>query len=159
MQLDEYRPNVAAVILGDKYPEICKFFIAKRNDIKNAKNIWQFPQGGIDDGESPVDALYRELKEEIGTDNVEILAEYPKWLSYNFPKGSIRAKMYPFKGQKQKYFLVKLKDENNINLQTPCPEFIQYKFVDYDSIFLNIVYFKRPIYRQVLAYFKKEGYI
>lgn len=157
--LKKYRPNVAAVILSESYPEICKFFMAKRNDIKNIRNLWQFPQGGIDDGETPVLALYRELKEEIGTDEIEILAEYPDWLKYNFPQGAISEKMYPFKGQQQKYFLVKLKNESSINLNTTCPEFVKYKFVEYKSIVNNTIYFKRPIYKKVLEHFKKEGYI
>lgn len=157
--MSEYRPNVAAVILSDKYPDICEFFIAKRNDIKRSKCVWQFPQGGIDDGENPIEALHRELLEEIGTDEIEILAEYPKWLKYNFPANSIKSKMYPFKGQKQKYFLVKLKGDARINLETEIPEFATYKFVDYDSVLVNVVYFKRKIYKKVLEHFKKEGYI
>lgn len=159
MNLDDYRPNVAAVILSERYPFICEFFIAKRNDIKRTKNVWQFPQGGIDSGESPQIALFRELKEEIGTNDIEILAEYPKWLVYNFPPQVIRSKMYPYKGQKQKYFLVKIKNQNEINLATEIPEFNQYKFVNFSDVLKNIVYFKRPIYSTVLNYFKKEGYI
>ena len=67
-----YRPNVAAVILSPKYPSECEFFIAQRNDIKGA---WQFPQGGIDEGENPREALFRELSEEIGTSEIEIIAD------------------------------------------------------------------------------------
>lgn len=157
--LDDYRPNVAAVILSARYPEVCEFFIAQRNDVKNSRNVWQFPQGGIDEGETPISALYRELEEEIGTNAIEIIAEYPNWLTYNFPVGVIKKKMYPFKGQRQKYFLVKLKDNANINLNTEVPEFVKYKFVHYDKLFKNTVYFKRVIYKKVLHYFKKEGYI
>ena len=158
-ELTSYRPNVAAVILSERYPEFCEFFIAKRNDIKRTKCIWQFPQGGIDNGESPQEALYRELGEEIGTNDIEILAEYPQWLKYDFPKGNIQTKMYPYKGQMQRYFLVKLKSDSKINLATEIPEFIEHKFVPFDSILLNVVYFKRRIYKKVLEYFKKEGYI
>lgn len=157
--MSEYRPNVAAVILSERYPEVCEFFIAKRNDIKHSKCIWQFPQGGIDDGESPIDALYRELSEEIGTKDIEILAQYPEWLKYDFPKGNIQTKMYHFKGQMQRYFLVKLKSDAKINLATEVPEFIAYKFVSFDEVLLNVVYFKRRIYRKVLEHFKKGGYI
>lgn len=153
--LSGYRPNVAAIILSERYPDVCEFFIAQRSDIKNA---WQFPQGGIDSNETPINALYRELKEEIGTNDVAIISEYPKWIYYNFPK-TIGTKLYPFKGQKQKYFLVKIKDERNINLHTKEPEFDLYKFVKYDDILNKAVFFKRPIYKKVLTYFRKEGYI
>ena len=71
----KYRPNVAAIVLSSDYPFECKFFIAKRSDMEN---IWQFPQGGIDEGEDAKSALKRELKEEIGTNEVEIIAEYPQ---------------------------------------------------------------------------------
>ena len=96
-----YRPNVAAVVVSAKYPFQCQLFIASRSDIEGA---WQFPQGGIDEGETPREALYRELEEEIGTGEVEIIAEYPEWLQYDFPQ-KIAQKMYPFDGQSQKYFL------------------------------------------------------
>lgn len=150
-----YRPNVAAVIVSSKYPFECELFVALRNDIENA---WQFPQGGIDDGESPKEALFRELKEEIGTDEVEVLAECHEWMSYDFP-GTVAKKMYPFDGQTQKYFLVRLKDDEKINLDTEDPEFIKYKFVKMNEAFKYITYFKRPIYKKVLDYFRKEGYL
>ncbi len=150
-----YRPNVAAVILSSKYPFKSEIFIARRNDVKDS---WQFPQGGIDDGETPKEALFRELKEEIGTNKIEIVAEYPKWVSYDFPN-IIAKKMYPFDGQIQKYFLVKLKKGAKIDIDTKHPEFEQYKFVKYDEIFDYVTYFKRPIYKEVLKYFKKEGYL
>ena len=93
-----YRPNVAAIVLSAKYPHTCEIFIASRTDVDNA---WQFPQGGIDEGESAEDALYRELEEEIGTREIEIIAEYPQWVSYDFPP-AIAKKMYPYDGQIQK---------------------------------------------------------
>ena len=81
----KYRPNVAAVILSSSYPFKCEILVAKRVDMDD---IWQFPQGGIDKGETPKEAILRELKEEIGTNDVEILSAYPSWLSYDFPKHS-----------------------------------------------------------------------
>ncbi|DAB36785.1 MAG TPA: RNA pyrophosphohydrolase [Sulfurospirillum cavolei] len=150
-----YRPNVAAVVVSDKYPFKCELFIASRSDIEGA---WQFPQGGIDAGETPREALYRELEEEIGTNEVEIIGEYPEWLRYDFPQ-KIAQKMYPFDGQSQKYFLVRLKKDAKINLATKEPEFCDFKFVSLEEIFDFITYFKRPVYKQVLEYFKKEGYL
>ena len=150
-----YRPNVAAVVVSAKYPFQCQLFIARRSDIEGA---WQFPQGGIDEGETPREALYRELEEEIGTGDVEIIAEYPEWLQYDFPQ-KIAQKMYPFDGQSQKYFLVRLKKDAKINLATKEPEFCDYKFVSLEEVFEFITYFKRPVYKQVLEYFKKEGYL
>jgi putative (di)nucleoside polyphosphate hydrolase len=152
----KYRPNVAAVILSSKYPFECKIFIANRNDYKN--DIWQFPQGGIDEGETPKEALFRELKEEIGTDEVEIIAEFPQWLSYDFPPKA-KGKMYPFDGQTQKYFLVKLKRGAKINLATKEPEFREYRFVEAKDVLDRVGNMKKDIYKEVLTYFKRNGYI
>ncbi|PHS34390.1 MAG: RNA pyrophosphohydrolase [Sulfurovum sp.] len=151
-----YRPNVAAIILSSKYPDKCEFFVAHRSDIKNA---WQFPQGGIDKGETPREALSRELLEEIGCNNVEVLGEFPEWISYDFPKVS-RGKTYPFDGQTQKYFLVRLREGARIDLHAyDIPEFKEYEFVEYDQLFKKVTYFKRKIYRRVIDYFIDEGLI
>ena len=152
--MKKYRPNVAAVILSPKYPEKVEVLVAKRNDVE----AWQFPQGGIDDGESPKEALFRELKEEIGTDKIEIIAQMPEWLSYDFPK-IIAKKMYPYDGQKQKYFLVRLKKDAKINLNTEIPEFDDYKFVKLGDVFKYVKSFKRPVDKKVIEYFKQNGYL
>lgn len=151
-----YRPNVAAVVLSSKYPLNSDVFIASRIDVK--ENAWQFPQGGIDDGEDVQTALLRELKEEIGTDDISVIAEYPTWVSYDFPE-SVAAKMAPYDGQTQKYFLVKLNPGAKINIKTDIPEFDDYKFVPTTNIFDHVTYFKRTVYKEVLKYFRKEGYI
>jgi len=152
-----YRPNVAAVILSSCYPDKCEFFVAHRSDIKNA---WQFPQGGIDEGETPKEALKRELLEEIGCDNVEVLGEYPEWISYDFPEKTNSKKLYNFDGQTQKYFLVRLKEGATIDLEAyTIPEFIEYEFVEYEQLFKKVTYFKRKVYRRVIDYFINEGLI
>ena len=150
-----YRPNVAAIILSPKYPEECEVMVALRNDIKNA---WQFPQGGIDKDETPREALLRELWEEIGTSEIEIIAEYPNWLSYDFPT-NVAQKMYPYDGQMQKYFLVRLKAGAVVNLDTKHPEFSQYRFVPIGSVFGEVTQFKKGVYKKVIDFFRKEGYL
>jgi len=152
-----YRPNVAAVVLSSEYPAVMKVFIGLRSDMKD---VWQFPQGGIDDGESPREALLRELKEEIGTDNIEIISEYPEWEFYDFPDGIAKnKKLYNYSGQKQKYYLVRLKNDSEINIKTYHPEFNEYKFVKSDTVFEFISHFKKPIYKKVLSHFRREGFI
>jgi putative (di)nucleoside polyphosphate hydrolase len=151
----KFRPNVAAIVLSAKYPHTCEIFIASRTDVENA---WQFPQGGIDEGETAKEALFRELEEEIGTKEIEIIAEYPTWVSYEFPP-AIAKRMYPYDGQRQKYYLVKLKKGAKVNINTKLPEFSEYKFVPTRNIYDYITFFKRTVYKQVLQYFKTEGYI
>lgn len=88
------------IIVSSSYPLSREIFLAQRNDMLD---VWQFPQGGIDAGEEIQEALFRELKEEIGTDNVEVIAEFPEWISYDFPP-KIAQSMKPFIGQTQRYF-------------------------------------------------------
>ena len=154
-----YRRNVAAVIVSSLYPHNCDVFVGQRIGKKNA---WQFPQGGIDEGEEPEEALFRELKEEIGTKKVEIIAEYPEWTCYDFPeyvKKENIAQCDGYDGQVQKYYLVKLKNSAKINLNTKHAEFDSYKFIQIEEVLDYIVYFKKGVYSKVLHYFKKEGYL
>ncbi len=148
-----YRPNVAMIIVSSNYPDKKEIFIAQRNDLLD---IWQFPQGGIDKGEEVEEALFRELEEEIGTSKAKIVAEYPEWISYDFPD-KIAKKMKPYKGQTQRYFLMKLKKSAVVKLDTKHPEFIDYKFVSVDDLLNHTAHFKKPIYETVINYFKKEG--
>ena len=150
---DLYRPNVAMIIVSNNYPEKKEIFIAQRNDLTD---IWQFPQGGIDEGEDVVEALFREMKEEIGTNKAKIIGEYPEWISYDFPL-KIAKTMKPYMGQTQRYYLVKLKKSAEINLQTKHPEFIDYKFVDLEEITNLTAHFKKDVYEKVITYFKNEG--
>jgi putative (di)nucleoside polyphosphate hydrolase len=155
MENQDYRPNVAAIVLSPDYPEKREFMIARR---KGMRKGWQFPQGGIDPDETLEEALRRELREEIGTDAVEIIAEYPEWISYDFPKTSRNPRRYPYKGQRQRYFLVRLLEEAVIDLEAfEFPEFEEYKFVTMEELFRRITFFKRKVYRQVIDHFIKEG--
>lgn len=150
-----YRPNVAAVIVSPDYPDVKEIFIAERSDLPG---IWQFPQGGIDEGESAKEALFRELHEEIGTKKIDIIAEYPDWIAYDFPP-HVAHKMAPFAGQKQRYFLVRLKKGAKVDLETKHPEFKQYRFVNIDHLFDTIAHFKKSIYEQVISHFRAKGYL
>ena len=151
----KYRKNVAAVILSHTYPNERKIFIAKRIDMRK---VWQFPQGGIDEGETPQSALFRELKEEIGTDEIEVLSEYPDWLSYDFPEFSLK-KRYNYDGQTQKYFLVRLLPSAIVNIKTPEPEFSEFLFIDANDVLDKLAHFKLPIYKKVISYFQQEGFL
>ena len=150
---DLYRPNVAMIIVSNHYPAKKEIFLAQRNDLMD---VWQFPQGGIDEGEEVLEALFRELEEEIGTDKVEIIAEFPEWISYDFPP-KIAKNMKPFVGQRQKYFLVKLHESATINIQTQKPEFSDYKFVTIEEVLALSASFKKDVYESVINYFKEEG--
>lgn len=150
---DSYRPNVAMILVSNNYPQKKEIFIAERNDLLD---IWQFPQGGIDKGEEVKEALFREMEEEIGTNKATIIAEYPEWISYDFPS-KIAQKMKPYKGQIQRYFLLRFDEEAKINLATAHPEFIDYKYVSVDDVLNHTAHFKKPVYEKVIEYFKKEG--
>ena len=150
---EKYRPNVAMVIVSDAYPQKKEIFIAQRNDLTD---IWQFPQGGIDEGEEVQEALFREMEEEIGTKDATIVAEYPEWISYDFPP-KIAENMKPYKGQTQRYFLLKLGKNAKIDLATKHPEFSDYKFVSVDEVLGMTAHFKKPVYESVINYFRDEG--
>ncbi len=123
------------------------------------QDAWQFPQGGLLPEEPLEDALYRELYEEVGlqAEDVEIVAQTKQWLHYNLPDQFIRRHSKPVViGQKQKWFLLKLKvSEQKIRLNmSASPEFDSWRWVDCDTPPKHVIYFKRHIYRDVLKEFK-----
>jgi putative (di)nucleoside polyphosphate hydrolase len=128
-------------------------FTAKRLD--TTAEAWQMPQGGIDDGETPRQAAFRELKEEIGTDSAEILGESADWLSYDLPLDLV-GKVWKgrFRGQSQKWFALLFTGRDcDIDIRTEHPEFSDWRWSRIDQLQDLIVPFKRDLYRAVVAEF------
>lgn len=142
-----FRANVG-IVLSDGQGQI---LWAKRV----GQDAWQFPQGGINTGESPEDALYRELYEEIGlsSNDVRVLEQTRGWLKYRLPSRYIRRHSQPLCiGQKQKWFLLELTGCAS-NIRFDCgdkPEFDSWSWVNYWYPIQQIVDFKRDVYRRAL---------
>ncbi|MEP6343428.1 MAG: RNA pyrophosphohydrolase [Maricaulaceae bacterium] len=145
----DYRPAVGLVIFNDNG----EVFIGRRRGQKGFW-IWQFPQGGIDSGETPEQAAYRELHEETGLQksHIEVIGEIEPWLYYDLPKE--RRKRW--RGQKQKWFAVRLLGSTkNINLKVENPpEFSRYLWGSLDDAAHLIVPFKRDVYKRLAKDFK-----
>jgi putative (di)nucleoside polyphosphate hydrolase len=145
-----YRPCVGLMLLNDRG----QVFVAQRVDVRGA--AWQMPQGGIDAGEAPRDAALRELKEEIGTDRAEILAESRIWHRYDLPRHLV-PKVWGgrFRGQAQKWFALRfLGGDGDIDLEAHEPEFQAWCWADLEDLPGMIVPFKRDVYDQVIAEFR-----
>ena len=132
-----------------------KVFVAKRID--NPKNFWQMPQGGVDEGEDFLSAAYRELEEETNIKNVKLIKELDGMTTYELPKnllGIIWKGKY--RGQKQKWFLMKfLGNDDEINLKTNKPEFLDWKWIDLELITEFVVDFKLHVYKEIESKVKK----
>jgi putative (di)nucleoside polyphosphate hydrolase len=145
-----FRANVGIVICNHQG----QVFWARRY----GQHSWQYPQGGIDDGETPEQAMFRELNEEVGLTaaDVEIVGVTKHWLRYKLPKRLIRRDSNPVCiGQKQKWFLLRLtcKDEDVNLLKTSHPEFDDWRWVSYWYPVRQVVAFKREVYRKVMKEF------
>lgn len=142
-----YRPNVGIVICN----RIGQVMWAKRI----GQSAWQFPQGGIDQGEKLEDALFRELEEEVGLKEVDVnvLHQTKEWLHYDLPQNYIRQHKDPVCiGQKQKWFLLSLEsDESAVQLKGDVqPEFDDWQWVSYWYPISQVIEFKRDVYRRAL---------
>ena len=148
------RSGVGIVLLNNKN----KIFVAKRID--NPKNFWQMPQGGLDKGENYYQAALRELKEETSIVNVELIREIDKKLTYILPDHLIgiiwKGK---FKGQIQKWFIMRfLGNDNEININTIKPEFLDWKWIDLEDLPKIAVNFKVEVYNKLKQEIKKILY-
>jgi putative (di)nucleoside polyphosphate hydrolase len=137
------RDGVGIVVLNKDN----KVFVAKRID--NPKNFWQMPQGGVDKGENFLSAAYRELEEETSIKSVRLIKEIDKITTYLLPKNLLGVIWKgKYKGQKQKWFLMRfLGSDNEININTNKPEFLEWKWIDLDMITEVVVDFKLEVYK------------
>ena len=139
------RNGVGIVLLNNKN----KIFVAKRID--NPKNFWQMPQGGVNEGEDYLNAAYRELEEETSIKNVKLIKEIEGTMTYELPDHLLgiiwKGK---FKGQKQKWFLMRfLGNDNEINIKTHKPEFLDWKWIELDMLTKIVVDFKLQVYKEL----------
>ena len=129
--------------------------VGKRLD--NPSGYWQMPQGGIDENENPEEAVWREMMEEIGTNNARLIKSTNQWYKYEIPKETLKTLPWGEKyiGQKQKWFAFRFTGkEEDINVNTNNPEFSEWKWILHNSLVDNIVPFKRKLYKNVLSEFE-----
>ncbi|OAI49198.1 RNA pyrophosphohydrolase [Gammaproteobacteria bacterium SCGC AG-212-F23] len=149
---DGYRHGVGIILVNNKR----QVFFAKRV----GKIAWQFPQGGIQESETPEVAMFRELKEEVGlqADDVKVLACTRRWLRYRLPQRLVRHYSHPLCiGQKQKWFLLKLINQEAVFdlTATDSPEFDAWEWVSYWHPLNEVVAFKRRVYTMALKEFAR----
>ena len=148
----EYRRCVGMMILNKNN----QILVGRRID--HPSGYWQMPQGGIDKNEIPEEAVWREMMEEIGTNNAKLMHTSTQWYNYEIPQETLNKLTWGKKyiGQTQKWFAFKFTGKNNdINVGTEKPEFSEWKWANYNSIVQNIVPFKRNLYAKVMNEFKE----
>ena len=145
------RKGVGIILLNDDN----KVFVAKRID--NPKNFWQMPQGGVNEGEDFLTAAYRELEEETSIKNVKLIQEIDGIITYELPE-HLLGKIWrgKYRGQKLKWFLMRyLGNDDEINIKTHKPEFLEWKWIDLDMITELVVDFKLNVYKELKEKIKK----
>jgi len=145
-----YRPCVGVMLLNREG----LVFVGKRID--QTMEGWQMPQGGIDGGETPLEAAYRELEEEIGTRKADYLREHNDWLTYDLPPHLLGVALHGrYRGQRQKWIAMRfVGDDADINIATAHPEFAHWKWLAIEALPRLIVPFKRDTYARVIAAFR-----
>ncbi|MBX2799857.1 MAG: RNA pyrophosphohydrolase [Myxococcales bacterium] len=143
-----FRANVGILVLhGDG-----RVLAMERKDW--SEPVLQLPQGGIEPGEEPTDAAYRELLEETGLspEHVQLVGEHPHWLAYEWPADTRAAKSH--RGQVQKYFAFRLLADEAC-IRPTDEEFRAWRWMTMQALTECAVYFRQPVYRQVLEYFRR----
>src|SRR3990167_910381 len=141
-----YRPAVGMMLLNHEN----KIFVGLRRDTQDS--AWQMPQGGIGPHEDTDQAMLRELQEEIGTRNVEIIVKSKTWYKYDLPP-ALTSRLWggKFKGQKQIWYVLRFRGQDkDINIHTYHPEFQEWKWVDKEDLLDLIVPFKKDLYERIL---------
>ena len=147
---DNYRRCVGMMILNDKN----KILVGKRLD--HPSGHWQMPQGGIDENENPEKAVWREMLEEIGTNNATMMKESNQWINYKIPTETLATLPWGdmYVGQTQKWFAFRFNgNDSDIDVGTDNPEFSEWKWTRHNLLVENIVPFKRNTYEKILKEF------
>ena len=146
----DFRRGVGIMLLNSQG----EVFVGRRT--RHPETAWQMPQGGIKQGEAPLSAALRELREEIGTDHVEVLAESDCWLRYELPPDLVgRAWQGRWRGQQQKWFAMRfLGNDGDIDVGAEEPEFSAWRWVPIAQLPMLIVEFKRQVYLEVTRQFE-----
>ena len=144
------RTGVGIILLNNKN----QIFVGKRKD--NPGDRWQMPQGGVEDGEDFLTAMKRELYEETSVKNIKIIKEIKGMYEYELPANLVGVLWKgKFRGQKQKWFITKfIGNEDEINLKTEYPEFIEWKWIEAELLPKVIVEFKKNLYLSLLKEIK-----
>ena len=157
-----YRPCVGVMILNtDGLVWAGRRIPIGNSEYDGSPNLWQMPQGGIDEGEDPLEAAYRELYEETGMKTVTLLGEAKGWINYDLPAHLIGIGLKgKFRGQTQRWFAFRFEgDESEIAINPPPgghePEFDAWEWKRMEELPELIVHFKKPVYEKVVAEFKR----
>ena len=147
---NQYRKCVGMMILNSNN----EILVGRRID--HPSGYWQMPQGGIDESENPEEAVWREMMEEIGTNNANLFKISSQWINYDIPEETLNKLPWGeiYIGQTQKWFIFNFRgNDNDINVETLNPEFSEWKWMSNKDLIENAVPFKRKVYKTILDEF------